>query len=212
MATRRRPGRQVRVDLDRLALPGASVIDVRDVPPPSVSDADRSAALEELRECGLPEVTIGKLLGHLESSSPVRIVGCWPTVGEDRKTMEAAVTLANALATVLRDASTMAQSRFLTAAYQAEIGHTPSELRRKLEFFAIGLQAQLRSMPKRSRTASRSDIVAALKAFGGDALGAPTTGPESKFYRACCAAFKLAGISTGPDAAIRAFIRKDGSR
>lgn len=197
----------VRVDLGKLHLPGPGA-GAGWVASPRVEASAEAEALESLVAAGLDDAMIASLKRRLALESTThREASDWPTVGQDREALAAAATLARALSTILVNASPRAEAELATAALQAL--RDPLAVQRLAdEIAALGeaIEARVQKLPAQTRAAPRIGIVIALRDVAGQVLPAPTTNPESPYYRACCAAFVLAGYPASPDKAIRRFM------
>jgi len=199
---------KIKLDTDALKLPGPGAAAGWGTPLPRHAAAreGRLGAVHELRNAGLSLRQVKALLRTLEHEHSTRAITTkWPTVGEDRKVLQAVADLAECLAIVLRGASPNAQAQIETAAHVVLRDWSyPRRARAELAVFARGLRARLDKMPAQSRNRSPVGIVRALLLVAGQTLPEPTTEQSSRFYTACRAAFTLAGVTTSPDRAIRA--------
>jgi len=197
----------VKIDTDKLNLPGIRGGFVEPLPAHPLRRGDRLAAVRALRDAGLSALQVRRLLRDLTIWHNVRMDDdAEPSLGEDREVLRAVVDLARCLATVLDGASARAEATLLTAAlkgFRDQRFH--NQLMLQLQTFASAVQAQIDSLPVQARRQSRLDIVGALVAVAGTSLPQPTTDTGSRFYVACQAAFTLSGLTTSPDRAIRAF-------
>jgi hypothetical protein len=167
-------------------------------------------ACSELAKLGLTSADVQSLVARLtHGSTSSNITDAWPTVGEDRAVLDAAKSLAGALAHILRNASPKAQAEFATAALQSTLDAAlPNRWASQLQAFASGVERRIDAMPKQARARPATWIVRVVASVVGDKLGVVTKYPDSKFRRACVEAFALAGRTGSPDRAIEAFLAK----
>ena len=196
---------KIKVDTSKLALVGPGASGGWESAP-AVRRREKLDAVREMRALGLVQIELRRLMRRLANAASARtITDNWPTVGEDRAVLLAAADLSQALAEILLGASPRGQAELAMAALEA-VRDTdfPDRASRELRAFAGALHARVAKMPKQSRPHSFTEIIRALIEIAGHRLGSPTTWPESKFRRACVAAFVLAGTPGSPDRAIRA--------
>lgn len=197
------------IDLGKLHLPGPPRADW--VVDPTVRSDAEAQAIRDLRDAGLSDEVIGALRRRLALEYSVhRHEATKPTVGEDRRVLEAAADLTDALALILRNASTTAKAEITAALWKASRRYRRDEAH-DLQVFADELRQRAEQMPQQTRNRPNIGIVWALDEVAGSILPAPTT-QHGRYLQACRAAFVLAGRPSSPDRAIRAYIKLKTAR
>lgn len=183
--------------------------------PATVRAEEAQAACATLGELRVDALLIEQLRERLAlEMAALRMMDSWPRVAADRKVLEAASTLAAALALVLTNASPRAHAEIATAAL-IELGdaNAAAALAEQLAALSNGLSVRAAKLPPQSRRAAPVQLVHATVQVLGEALmGKPSTREDSSFRRVCEAAFTLAGYPFSPDRAIRSYMNSKRSK
>ena len=192
--------REIRLRLGELSLPGRHSAMLGAALP--VTHAayrhEKWGCLRTLRRIGWPRESIEELCSRLAEHNAAHLLeAAWPTAGEDRKVLDAAVTLSFALAEVLSRAGPRAALQFDVAGERALHGwHEVGRLVSELHGFAHACADQREKMPRQTRSKARSVIAESVHEIGGRVeVFVPSLTKTKPFYRAVKAAFCLAGLT-----------------
>lgn len=130
-----------------------------------------------------------------------------PTLGDQRKVLEKAGELAEALATILQQAPMHAEAE-LNLIFHKYVGglEQHEQMAVNLKMLAFGINASLQDLPKQDRRKSPVHFVSMIADVLHDADIKPSASENSRFYKICQAAFDAIGVYQSPAAPIRVFI------
>jgi hypothetical protein len=166
--------------------------------------AAAARALRTLRRRLLDNQQIRELLNRLREEADFHaMTAAWPTVGEERKTLESAQGQALALANSLAGLSPRTTQYLTMHMVSAACGVEPAsamELAQTLRALTSACDQVLAAMPAQSKRSSRVGIVAHVAAV---VPSIPVTDSKGHFHDICSAAFLLAGETEDPERALR---------
>lgn len=192
-----------------LELPGPQAAYWTAAEAPPLPTTDEAEAIAELKAVGLTVTMIDSLRAMLKvGAGGNRVAADWPTNSQDQAVLATVAALSEGLAGLLSRASPRADAELCAAAAGAlRDVLAPGRLAGELRLFGVAVQQRADQM-EQSRQHARADIVAAVVHVAGHVLPKPTKSHESRFHRACVAAFRLSGLPSSPDKAIDAFKRE----
>lgn len=155
-------------------------------------DLSQVNALEQIAE-------IEAHLNHLGKAEP--------TLGEHKLVLKQASAMAIELATILGNASSIAEGEFLRVFHEHVGGHQELQnMVNNLTLLSHGISASLERLPTQGRRNSHTRFVRLIADVLVTVGISPSVAKNSRFYIICKSVFDSAGIPQDPAAAIRNYI------